>query len=57
MNYQARRQAVLDKMKPGSIAVLYSGIEVHVSADEYAHFEANRNFFTLRGCAGTKWPW
>lgn len=49
MNYQARRQAVLDKMKPGSIAVLYSGIEVHVSADEYAHFEANRNFFYLTG--------
>lgn len=49
MNYQARRQAVLDKMKPGSIAVLYSGIKVHVSADEYAHFEANRNFFYLTG--------
>lgn len=40
---------MLDKMKPGSIAVLYSGIEVHVSADEYAHFEANRNFFYLTG--------
>ena len=49
MNYQARRQAVLDKMKPGSIAVLYSGIKVHVSADEYAHFEANRHFFYLTG--------
>lgn len=49
MNYQARREAVLEKMKPGSIAILYSGIEVHVSADEYAHFEANRNFFYLTG--------
>lgn len=49
MNYQARREAVLEKMKPGSIAILYSGIEVHVSADEYAHFEASRNFFYLTG--------
>lgn len=49
MNYQARREAVLEKMVPGSIAILYSGIEVHVSADEYANFQANRNFFYLTG--------
>lgn len=49
MNYQARREAVLEKMEQGSIAVLYSGIPMHVSADEYAHFQANRNFFYLTG--------
>ncbi|MCM1188125.1 MAG: aminopeptidase P N-terminal domain-containing protein [bacterium] len=49
MDYQARRNAVLEKMEAGSVAVLYSGIEVHVSADEYAHFQANRNFFYLTG--------
>lgn len=49
MNYQARRDAVLEKMEPGSMAVLYSGIETHVSADEYACFQANRNFFYLTG--------
>lgn len=49
MNYQARREAVLEKMEQGSIAVLYAGIPTHVSADEYAHFQANRNFFYLTG--------
>lgn len=49
MNYQARREAVMNQMEQGSIAVLYSGIEVHVCADEYAKFEANRNFFYLTG--------
>ena len=29
--------------------LIYSGIEMHVSADEYAPFEANRNFFYLTG--------
>ena len=38
MNYQARREAVLEKMLQGSVAILYSGVEVHVSADEYEHF-------------------
>ncbi len=37
------------KLPQGSIAVLYSGIELHTSADEYARFEANRNFFYLTG--------
>ncbi|MCM1025469.1 MAG: aminopeptidase P N-terminal domain-containing protein [Roseburia sp.] len=49
MDFQRRRDAVLEKMEPGSIAVLYSGIETHVSADEYAAFQANRNFFYLTG--------
>lgn len=49
MNFSARREAVLEKLPEGSIAILYSGAEVHVSADSYAHFECNRNFFYLTG--------
>lgn len=49
MNGKKRRDEVLKKMEQNSILILYSGIEVHVSADEYAHFEANRNFFYLTG--------
>ena len=36
-------------MENGTVALLYSGVEEHVSADEYAPFEANRNFFYLTG--------
>ena len=36
-------------MEERSALVLFSGTELHVSADEYAHFEANRNFFYLTG--------
>lgn len=51
MDYSKRRQTVLDRMADNSIAVLYSGIEHHVSADEYDLFtaHANRNFFYLTG--------
>ncbi len=49
MNHQARREAVLERMPRGSMAILYSGVEVHVSADEYAPFQGNRNFFYLTG--------
>ena len=49
MNYQVRRKKVMDAMENGTVALLYSGVEVHVSADEYAPFEANRNFFYLTG--------
>ena len=51
MDYNKRRQAVFDRMADNSIAVLYSGIEHHVSADEYELFtaHANRNFFYLTG--------
>lgn len=51
MDYNKRRQNVLDKMGDNSIAILYSGIEHHVSADEYDLFtaHANRNFFYLTG--------
>ncbi len=49
MNYTARRQTVFDRMEKNSVLILFSGIETHVSADEYAPFEANRNFFYLTG--------
>ena len=49
MDFNRRRQEVLEKMEANSILILYSGIEGHVSADEYAPFEANRNFFYLTG--------
>lgn len=51
MDYSKRRQTVFDRMADNSIAVLYSGIEHHVSADEYDLFtaHANRNFFYLTG--------
>lgn len=51
MDYNRRRQTVFDRMADNSIAVLYSGIEHHVSADEYDLFtaQANRNFFYLTG--------
>ncbi len=45
----ARRQQVLNQMLPGSILVLYSGVEVHQSADAYLPFEVNKNFFYLTG--------
>ncbi len=46
MDFESRRQRILDKMEDNSIAILYSGIEHHVSADEYDLFtaQANRNF-------------
>lgn len=51
MDFNKRRQEVFDRMVENSIAVLYSGIEHHVSADEYDLFtaHANRNFFYLTG--------
>ena len=51
MDFESRRQRIIDKMEDNSIAILYSGIEHHVSADEYDLFtaQANRNFFYLTG--------
>ena len=49
MNYTTRRQEVFEKMEKNAVLVLFSGIETHVSNDEYAPFEANRNFFYLTG--------
>ena len=49
MNYADRRKHILEQMEERSALILFSGIETHVSADEYAKFEANRNFFYLTG--------
>lgn len=49
MNFQKRRKQIFETMENNSLLVLFSGIEQHVSADEYAPFEANRNFFYLTG--------
>lgn len=49
MNYKGRREQVFEQMAERSVLLLFSGTELHVSADEYAHFEANRNFFYLTG--------
>ena len=47
MNFAERRKQVFEKMERQSALILFSGIESHVSADEYAPFEADRNFFYL----------
>ena len=49
MNYKERREKVFAQMEQGSILVLYSGEALHISADAYQHFEANRQFFYLTG--------
>ncbi len=49
MNYRERREKVYSQMEDKSILVLYSGEALHVSADAYQHFEANRQFFYLTG--------
>lgn len=49
MNYEARRNRVFDRMADNSLLVLYSGAPLHISADAYHPFEANRNFFYLTG--------
>lgn len=49
MNYKQRRDAIVEKMEANSVLILYSGVQLHISADDYAKFEANRNFFYLTG--------
>lgn len=49
MNYEARRQAILNQMVDDSILILCSGEPTHISADAYHPFEANRHFFYLTG--------
>ena len=49
MNYRERREKVFSQMEDKSILVLYSGEALHISADAYHHFEANRQFFYLTG--------
>lgn len=49
MNYEARRQAILDEMEENSILILYSGEALHRNADAYYPFEENKHFFYLTG--------
>jgi len=49
MNYRERREKVFSQMEDKSILVLYSGEALHISADAYHDFEANRQFFYLTG--------
>ena len=49
MNYRERREKVYSQMEDKSILVLYSGEALHISADAYHDFEANRQFFYLTG--------
>lgn len=49
MNYESRRNRLLEQMADNSLLILYSGEALHISADAYYHFEANRHFFYLTG--------
>ncbi len=49
MSIITRRQQLADQMEENSILLLYSGIFLHVSEDEYFPFKANRQFFYLTG--------
>ena len=48
---ESRRQQILEQMEEVSIGILYSGIDYHVSLDEYYPFEVNKTFFYLTGIA------
>ncbi|MDO5299119.1 MAG: aminopeptidase P N-terminal domain-containing protein [Clostridia bacterium] len=47
--YIARREALLEKLLPGGMAVIYSGETEPCSLDEGFPFEANHHFFYLTG--------
>lgn len=49
MNFEARRQSILNQMAENSLLILYSGTPIHISADAYHHFEANKHFYYLTG--------
>lgn len=44
-----RRERVLDQMEEGSVMILHSGVDIHMSADGYLPFEVNKNFQYLTG--------
>ncbi len=48
MNFQLRRKKLLEKINEGTI-ILFSGREIHFSADEAYPFAVNRNFYYLTG--------
>lgn len=49
MQYENRRQSILDEMAENSLLILYSGKALHRSADAYYPFEENKHFFYLTG--------
>ena len=50
MNYYAqRRKKVAEAMADGSALILYSGVALHVSEDEYYPFEVNHHFYWMTG--------
>lgn len=49
MNYEARRNQMMEQMEEETLLILYSGVPAHISADAYYEFEANRHFFYLTG--------
>ena len=49
MNFEARRQAVLDRMDDNSLLILYSGQPVHISADAYYECESRVEFSKSNG--------
>ena len=44
MNFTERRKQVFDKMDQDSALLLFSGIELHVSADEYLRLKQTATF-------------
>jgi len=49
MNYQQRRQNVLNQLKMGSMAIFYSGNAPIKTADQKYPFVVNKNFYYLTG--------
>ncbi len=47
--YTNNRRRFYEKMKPASLAVLFSGQEIRKSADDFYPFFAERNFVYLTG--------
>ena len=49
MNFEARRQRILNEMADNSLLILYAGSAPHISSDTYHDFAANTHFFYLTG--------
>ncbi len=49
MKTLSHRERLAELLEDGSMLLLYSGIPLHVSQDEYYPFRVNRNFFYLTG--------
>jgi Xaa-Pro aminopeptidase len=47
--YENNRNAYMDKLQPGELAIFFSGEAIRRSCDEYYEFFASRNFIYLTG--------